>query len=86
MDSAVQPRLRKVTNRNKYTLTVRSGHKTIEEASFPVNLSVLAVGVPPTAVVRSVQHGGYSKTDPEVLMHLNLYGSQLADERALSTH
>ena len=86
MGSVVQPQLSKVTNRNKCTLTVRSSRKTIEEASFPVNLSILAVGVPPTAVVRSVQHGGYSKTDSEVLVHLNLYGSLLADERALRTH
>ena len=48
--------------RDKHNLTVISGCKALEEASCPVNLSVYAVGVPPTAPVQSVLYERYSKT------------------------
>ena len=52
MGSAVQPRLSELNyEKDKRTLTVTSGCLDLEEASCPVNLSVYAVGVPPTAPV-----------------------------------
>ena len=52
MGSAVQPRLSELNyEKDKRTLTVTSGRLHLEEASCPVNLSVYAVGVPPTAPV-----------------------------------
>ena len=52
MGSVVQPRLSElIMKEDKRTLTVTSGRWDLEEASFPVNLSVNAVGVPPTAPV-----------------------------------
>ena len=50
-----------------------------------MNLSVYAAGVPPTAPVRSVRNNRNSKTDPEVLAHLNLYESPIADDSTLRT-
>ena len=86
MGSAVQPRLSELTyEKDKRTLTVTSGRWDLEEASCPVNLSVYAVGVPPTAPVRSVHNNRNSKTDPEALAHLNLYGSPVADNSTLRT-
>ena len=66
--------------RDKHNLTVISSRKALEEASCPVNLSIYAVGMPPTAPARSVLYDRYSKTDPEVLTHLNLYSFRLADD------
>ena len=82
----VQPRLSELNyEEDKRTLTVTSGRYDLEEASCPVNLSVYAVGVPPTAPVQSVHYNRNSKTDPEVLVHLNLYGSPIADNSILRT-
>ena len=86
MGSAVQPRLSELNyDKDKCTLTAISGRWTLEEASCPVNLSIYAVGVPPTAPVRSVRYNRNSKTDPEALAHLNLYGSPIADDSTLRT-
>ena len=87
MGSAVQPRLskRKTMKRDKHNLTVTNGCKAFEEASYPVNLSICVVGVPPTAPAQSALYNRYSKTEPEALMHLNLYSSRLADNRTSCT-
>ena len=53
---------------------------------LPCVLKCQAVGVPPTAPAWSVRNNRYSKTDPEALMHLNLYGSPVADASTLRTH
>ena len=45
MGSAVQPRLSKlIMKEDKCTLTVTSDRYNLEEASFPVNLSVNTIG------------------------------------------
>ena len=41
--------------------------------------------VPPTAPVWSIRNNRNSKTDPEALTHLNLYGSPVADDSTLRT-
>ena len=84
--SAVQPRLSELNyEKDKCTLTAISSCWTLEEASCPVDLSVCTVEVPPTAPVQSVCHNRNSKTDPEALVHLNLYGSPIADDSTLCT-
>ena len=86
MGSAVQPRLSELNyEKDKRTLTAISDRWALEEASCPVNLSVCAVGVPPTAPVQSVCYNRNSKTDPEALAHLNLYGSPIADDSTQRT-
>ena len=52
---------------------------------FPEEENIQLQGVPQTAPVQSVLYDRYSKTDPEVPAHLNLYGSPIADDRALCT-
>ena len=83
--SLAQAKRIKTREKDKHNLTVISSHWALEEASCPVNLSVFPVGVPPTAPVRSVLYNRYSKTDPEVPAHLNLYGSPIADNSTLCT-
>ena len=58
---------------DKHTLTMTSGRSDLEEASFPVNSSVQAIGqcyrLPQPEVSASRET---PKTDPEALTHLNL--------------
>ena len=45
MGYMVQPSLSKlIVEENKRALTITSGHSDLEEASFPVNSSVQAIG------------------------------------------
>ena len=82
-----QPRLSKIkVKRDKCTLTVTSGRLDLEEASFPVNLSVNAISqCYRLHQPQSICINKNSKTDPEALTHLYLYGPPVADESTLRT-